>query len=92
MRARTRTARLAGRQDGVPGGSVRQKRQNVTIGMIAATRSEAVTMLARVCAAQMARTIVRALHVATPEAAAPAVQVDKPKRKIVKSRKKRKVA
>lgn len=48
-------------------------------------------MLARAHAARMARTIARALHVATPEAAAPAVAVDKPKRK-VKSRKKRKVA
>ena len=49
-------------------------------------------MLARAYAARMARTIARALHVATPEAAAPAVQADKPKRKSVKGRKKRKVA
>ena len=49
-------------------------------------------MLARVCAAQMARTIVRALHVATPETAAPAVQPEKPKRKSTKARKKRKAA
>jgi hypothetical protein len=49
-------------------------------------------MLARAYAAQMARTIVRALHVATPETAAPAVQADKPKPKIVKRRKKREVA
>ena len=49
-------------------------------------------MLARAHAARMARTIARALHVATPEATAPAARVDKPKRKSVKSRKKRKVA
>lgn len=49
-------------------------------------------MLARVCAAQMARTIVRALHVATPEMSAPPAEPAKPKRKTAKGRKKRKAA
>ena len=38
-------------------------------------------MLSKLCAAQMARTIVRALHVATPDTAAPAVPPAKPERK-----------
>lgn len=49
-------------------------------------------MLARVCAAQMARTIVRALHVAPPEMQARPAEPEKPKRKSAKGRKKRKAA
>jgi len=49
-------------------------------------------MIARLCAAQLARQIVRALHVTTPEQATQEAERVTAKRKKAKARKKRRVA
>ena len=49
-------------------------------------------MIARVCAAQMARQIVRALHVAVVDAGPVSVVAEAPKRKPVRRKKKGKTA